>query len=110
MPSARHKFDAQAQGEDVALSSLIKIFTYVAENIAAIDDALIPPFQILETIHHSLDETGIKGLRASDGEVILQLATGLQMLSAESVPGYYNQDDFERATLLAQRVARGMTP
>ncbi len=110
MPSARHKFDAQAQSEDVALSSLKKIFTYVAENITAIDDALIPPFQILETIHHSLDEVGIKGLRASDGEVILQLATGLQMLSAESVPGYYNQDDFERATLLAQSIAGGMTP
>ena len=110
MLSARHKFDAQAQNEDVALSSLKKIFTYVAENITAIDDALIPPFQILETIHHSLDEVGIKGLRASDGEVILQLATGLQMLSAESVPGYYNQDDFERATLLAQRIAGGMTP
>ncbi len=110
MPSARHKFDAQAQNEDVALSSLKKIFTYVAENIAVIDDALIPPFQILETIHHSIDEMGLKGLRASDGEVILKLATGLQMLSADSVPGYYNQDDFERATLLAQKIAQGMTP
>lgn len=110
MPSARHKFDAQVQGDDVALSSLKRIFTYVAENIAVIDDALIPPFQILETIHHSLDKMGLKGLRASDGEVILRLATGLQILNAESVPGYYNQDDFERATILAQRIAGGMTP
>lgn len=110
MPSARHKFGANAQGDDAALFSLQKIFAYVADHIGALDDALIPPFQILETIHHSIDKMGLKGLRACDGETILKLATGLQILSAESVPGYYNQDDFERATILAQRIAGGMTP
>lgn len=110
MSSARHRFDATAQGEEAAISSLMKIFAYVAANFSVIDDALVPPYQILETIHHSLDRHGLKGLRASDGQVILNLATGLQALSAESVPGYYNQDDFERATLLAQKIAGGMKP
>lgn len=110
MTAAKHRFGAEAQGEESALLSLKKIFAYVTENFSVIDDALVPPFQIIETIQHSLDHRGIEGLRASDGEVILRLATGLQALSAEAVPGYYDRDDFERASLLAQKIAGGMKP
>lgn len=114
MGDFRYHFDAHAQSDQAALVSLQKIFAYVADHQQVIDNALVPPFQTLETLRENINTQGLAGLCARDGDTILQLVTGLQSLSAEAVPGYYNEDDFDRATVLGQKIAhqaaRGIMP
>ena len=108
MPSARQKFSAESQGQSDELMSLKRIFAYVTENFSVIDDALVPPLSAIETIKYNIEQSGIQGVRPSDGRTILRLVTGLQALSAESVPGDYGHQDFENVATFARKMAGGM--
>ncbi len=108
MSSARQEFGAESKGQGETLLSLKRVFSYVTDNFSVIDDALVPPFATLETIHHNIKTQGVQGLQPADGATILSLVTGLQALSAESAPGYYGRQDFENVTAFARKISGGM--
>ena len=110
MSSARRIFSAESKGQGETLLSLKCIFAYVTDNFSVIDDALVPPLADIEAMHSNINEKGVQGLRADDGATILKLVTGLQALNAESVPGYYDRQDFENVTAFAHKIAGGMAP